>query len=251
MKNLIFVYFLFSFLCNDMYLLAPMTQLLSQFAPILYLMPRVASWCDTCIYLFRCILLQPLYIAWLLVYSCVTSNHLNLFLCMYLAQIFFFIILHTIFFCCNLPLFWLNLIYYIISLLIFFIMFCSTSNSNLSHYVAPLYFTFIPPTPLALFLFLFAHACLFITIVCFVNVIGIEFGENKESRCKRWFQFITKDNVVFKFGLRCKITIIIVFGGCCILNTFHERYAHELCEVENGSNPMICKVTFIFSSFDL
>jgi hypothetical protein len=63
---------------------------------------------------------------------------------------------------------------------------------------------------------LFAHACLFIPIVCFVNAIGIEFGTNKESRCKRWCQFITKDNVIFKFGLRCKITIIIVFGCCCI-----------------------------------
>jgi len=104
----------------------------------------------------------------------------------------------------------------------------------------------LPPFP-PHFFFGFAHACLFMTIVYFVNVIGIEFGEKKESRC----QFITRDNYVFKFGLRCKITILIVSGCCCILNMFHERYAHELCEVENGSNPMICKVTFIFSSFDL
>jgi len=123
---------------------------------------------NPCIYLFSYILLQPLYIAWLLVYSCVTSNHLNLFLCIYLVQNFFFKNPTHHFFCCKLILFWLNLIYYIILLLIFFIMFCFKSNSNLSHYVGPFYFTFIPPafSPPLFFLGLHMHVCLWNCLSC-------------------------------------------------------------------------------------
>lgn len=113
-------------------------------------------------------------------------------------------------------------------------------------------FYFDPPhTPLPFFRFcLHMHVCLWQLFVLLMQLV-LNLVKIRKVDVKDDFLFITKDNDVFKFGLRCKITIIIVFGCCCILNTFHERYDHELCEVENGSNPMICKTTFIFSSFDL
>lgn len=112
------------------------------------------------------------------------------------------------------------------------------------------YFHLAPPH--IFFWGLHMHVCLWQLFILIMQLV-LNLVKIRKVDVKRWFQFTTKDNDVFKFGkfgLRCKITIIIVFG-CCILNMFHERYAHELCEVENGSNPMICKVTFIFSCFDL
>lgn len=83
------------------YIISLLFHLPSQVLPLLISLHLSIPWWffkkNPCIYLFRSILLQSLYIDWLLVYSCVTSNHLNLLLCMYLAQIFYFVTFHTIF----------------------------------------------------------------------------------------------------------------------------------------------------------